>query len=222
MLKFLRICQKNIKAPVNALHPETAMSSGSPLPETPVQENSVESEECCICMESLAQVTLSPCNHSKFCLPCIKNVFERNRPCPLCRAPIHGGTIDGRESLIIHEEEVVEEESSVEEEDDVEECCICYSRSACVNILSCGHPSSFCASCIFTVRSMGGPCPICRRLINGFNVDPDTRMENFLDLLSEGDLRFIERESIETVSEFANFFNYSIPQAMEHFYDNWY
>ena len=214
MLKFLRRSQNNIKAPVNALHPETAMSSGSPLPETPVQENSVESEECCICMESLAQVTLSPCNHSKFCLPCIKIVVEGERPCPLCRAPIHGGTIDGRESLIIHKVEVVEEK------DDVEECRICLDRGACVKILPCGH-SSFCAFCIFTVKRMGGPCPCCSGPITRFDVDPDTRVENFLDLLSEGDLRFVERESIETVSEFADFFDYSIPEIMEHFYNNW-
>jgi hypothetical protein len=216
MLKFLRISQNNIKAPVNALHPETAMSSGSPLPETPEQE----SKECCICMDSLARVTLSPCNHSKFCLACISVVFEREKPCPLCRAPIQGGTIDGVESLVIHQEEG----------GSVGECSICWNRGALVKILPCGD-TSFCASCAFTVRSMGRPCPCCRGLITGFDVDPDTRVENainpnpavqnFIDILSEDSLRFIDREDIETVGEFADFFNYSIPQIMESFYNDW-
>jgi hypothetical protein len=68
---------------------------------------------------------------------------------------------------------------------------------------------------------MDGPCPCCRAPITGFDVDPDTSVENFLGLLSEGDLRFVDRESIETVSEFAEFFDDSIPAIMEHFYNNW-
>ncbi len=180
-------------------HEET----GSPPPETPV-----ESEECCICMDSLARVTLSPCNHSKFCEPCITVVVEDNGPCPLCRAPILGSTVDGGGCLAIHREHVIEK------------CCICHDREACVQVLPCGD-SSFCATCIFTERRMDRPCPCCMRPIFMFNMDPDTRLENFQDLLEPLGRRGFDRYDIQTVGELEDFTNDSIFDIVEAFYHNW-
>jgi hypothetical protein len=38
-------------------------------------------------MKNPARVTVSPCNHSKFCVSCIFTIRSMDRPCPFCRGP---------------------------------------------------------------------------------------------------------------------------------------
>jgi hypothetical protein len=83
------------------------------------------------------------------------------------------------------------------------------------------HHSKFCAACIFTIRSMDRPCPCCRCPFDRFEIHPDTRVENFLGLLLEGNLCIIEHKSIETMGELAAVYNQPVSHITENLYHNW-
>lgn len=46
------------------------------------------------------------------------------------------------------------------------ECCICYSKSNCYNVLKCDH--CVCASCVNQLRD--DKCPVCRARLEGKNI----------------------------------------------------
>lgn len=178
------------------------MSSGSPLPE---RQNEPTEQECCICMDSLACAKVLPCNHSAFCPPCISVVHKNKRPCPLCRTPINGIEIDG---------------VPVNQGDASDVCCLCGARPSIVTLMSCRH-SSFCVPCIFSRNHATGTCPLCDDPIVGFQTDRTTSVEHFSTVMGRGDLFFIQRGSVATVGEFADFFDVSIPYFIHRLFINW-
>lgn len=47
--------------------------------------------ECAICMDNVATVVLTPCNHLVMCTPCLQDIKEElgeETPCPLCRRSV--------------------------------------------------------------------------------------------------------------------------------------
>lgn len=50
--------------------------------------------ECVVCMDAVAQVTLSPCGHNITCQACTRALIQLKRPCPFCSAPIKSTDID--------------------------------------------------------------------------------------------------------------------------------
>ena len=96
----------------SAWYPDTRMLSGSrfaalldlndseSVSDSESLASEVESENtCCICMDRMSCVSIGPCGHSAFCLPCIFNVCAQSKPCPLCRGPINDCDADANCSL---------------------------------------------------------------------------------------------------------------------------
>lgn len=76
-----------------------------------MSNSNMESNECCICYETIGKTNncITPCSH-QFCLKCLATAMRRNSCCPICRT-----------SIIDEEEDDVDEDDDEDEDDDDEE-----------------------------------------------------------------------------------------------------
>ena len=94
----------NVKSPVASdSHPESWVAFESPILDVGSNDEghidvkvgrTSRDNQCALCMDSVSNVSLSPCGHEEFCQMCILRIvcyWNRSEPppCPLCRATIH-------------------------------------------------------------------------------------------------------------------------------------
>ena len=53
-----------------------------------------EEEECVICLDSVPQTRLEPCNHVILCEKCVVELQKKTNLCPMCRCPTTGWSIE--------------------------------------------------------------------------------------------------------------------------------
>ncbi|GMH77992.1 hypothetical protein TL16_g07617 [Triparma laevis f. inornata] len=59
-----------------------------------VKEKEDDEDTCIIFMDNVANAKLRPCGHSATCKGCTEESMNLKEPCPLCRKPIAGFTVE--------------------------------------------------------------------------------------------------------------------------------
>merc|ERR1712150_317353 len=58
-------------------------------PDDPNAEVEMEmANECAICMERPRAYAFKPCNHFRYCKPCVERIFKSDKQCAVCKEPV--------------------------------------------------------------------------------------------------------------------------------------
>ncbi len=99
-------------------------------------------------------------------------------------------------------------------------CCICMERLACATVSRCGH-NEFCYPCIFSIKRQTGNCPLCREGIEEIKFDEIFTLKDLSEVLTNHDWRTIHCNRLETLEDYADFFDYSNQKILEYLFCNW-
>lgn len=105
-------------------------------------------------------------------------------------------------------------------EEGEEACLICMERFACATATPCMH-AQFCYPCIFTIKREGGACPVCRVPVTQIEFKESCTLGEISDIMSKEDWSFADDECLDTLEEFAEYFDMTPQEMLGHLFFNW-